>query len=138
MSHLPPTHHKTSKPDSPNETKIKEKQNKIVSDSNSNLTKSMTHHNQTKELTTWFLSFGLANAPAHFMYLMNSVFMQELNKFVVVFIDDIFIYSKSEEEHMRPPPRYSTTTSGSSTLYQIQQVRFLPQRSSIPWTYHLC
>jgi hypothetical protein len=35
--------------------KIKGKQNKIVPDSNSNLAKSMTHHNQTKELTTWFL-----------------------------------------------------------------------------------
>jgi hypothetical protein len=45
------------------------------------------------------MSFGLTNAPAHFMYLMNSVFMPELDKFIVVFIDDIFIYSKSEEEY---------------------------------------
>jgi hypothetical protein len=56
MPHLPPAHHETSKHDSPNETKIKEKQNKSIPDSNSNLTKSMTHHNQTKELTTWFLT----------------------------------------------------------------------------------
>jgi hypothetical protein len=56
MSQLPPAHHETSKRDSPNETKVKEKQNKTIPDSNSNLAKSMTHHNQIKKLTTWFLS----------------------------------------------------------------------------------
>jgi hypothetical protein len=45
------------------------------------------------------MSFGLMNALAHFMYLMNSVFMPELDQFVMVFIDDILVYSKSMEEH---------------------------------------
>jgi hypothetical protein len=50
------------------------------------------------------MSFGLTNAPAYFMNLMNKVFMEYLDRFIVVFIDDILIYSKSEsdqEEHLR-------------------------------------
>jgi hypothetical protein len=50
------------------------------------------------------MSFGLMNALAHFMYLMNYVFIPELDKFVMVFIDDILLYSKSMddyEEHLR-------------------------------------
>jgi hypothetical protein len=50
------------------------------------------------------MSFGLTNALAYFMYLMNKVFMEYLDKFVVVFIDDILISSTSEEEdeeHLR-------------------------------------
>jgi hypothetical protein len=59
MPHLPPAQHETNKHDSPNETKIKEKQNRPIPNLNSSLAKLMTHHNQTKELTTWFLNFPL-------------------------------------------------------------------------------
>jgi hypothetical protein len=45
------------------------------------------------------MSFGLTNAPTYFMYLMNNVFMDYLDKFLVVFIDDILIYSQNEQEH---------------------------------------
>jgi hypothetical protein len=47
------------------------------------------------------MSFGLTNAATYFMYLMNKVFMEYLDKFIVVFIDQILVYSRSEEEHLR-------------------------------------
>jgi hypothetical protein len=45
------------------------------------------------------MSFGLTNAPAYFMYMMSMVILEYLDKFVVVFINDILVYSRSEEEH---------------------------------------
>jgi hypothetical protein len=72
------------------------------------------------------MSFGLTNAPTYFMYLMNSVFMDYLDKFVVVFIDDILIYSQNEQEHeehlrkvlqrLRDCQLYAKLTSASSGL----------------------
>jgi hypothetical protein len=59
MPHLLTAHHETSKRDSSNETKIKEKQNDTIPDSNSNITKSIIHHNQIMKLTTWFLNLPL-------------------------------------------------------------------------------
>ena len=47
------------------------------------------------------MSFGLTNAPAAFMELMNRVFHDYLDKFIIVFIDDILIYSNSEADHVR-------------------------------------
>jgi hypothetical protein len=47
------------------------------------------------------MSFSLTNTPAYFMYLTNSVFMLELDKFVDVFIDDILVYSENKEDHAK-------------------------------------
>jgi hypothetical protein len=45
------------------------------------------------------MPFGLTNAPAYLMYMMNKVFMEYLDKFVMVFVNDILVYSRSEEAH---------------------------------------
>jgi hypothetical protein len=45
------------------------------------------------------VSFGLTNTPAYFMNMMNKVFMNELDKCVVVFIDDILVFSKTTDDH---------------------------------------
>jgi hypothetical protein len=57
---------------------------------------------------TWYglyeytvMSFGLSNAPVYFIYLMNKVLMEYLDKFIAIFIDDILIFSKTEEEHKK-------------------------------------
>jgi len=49
------------------------------------------------------IPFGLTNAPTTFMCLMNNLFSQYLHKFLLIFIDDILVYSKNEEEHEEHP-----------------------------------
>ncbi|WVZ63477.1 LOW QUALITY PROTEIN: hypothetical protein U9M48_013104 [Paspalum notatum var. saurae] len=78
------------------------------------------------------ISFGLTNAPAYFMQLMNSVFMDYLDKFVMVFIDDILIYSKTEaehEEHLRLVfqrlREHKLYAKFSKCEFWIDEVRFL-------------
>ena len=78
------------------------------------------------------MSFGLTNAPAFFMHMMNKVFMDFLDKFVVVFIDDILIFSKSEEEHkdhlravLQRLRNHQLYAKFSKCEFWLKQVRFL-------------
>ena len=76
------------------------------------------------------MSFGLTNAPAFFMHMMNKVFMEYLDKFVVVFIDDILVYSKTEEEHenhlrlvlqkLRENKLYAKLSKCAFWIYEVQ------------------
>jgi hypothetical protein len=84
------------------------------------------------------MSFGLMNAPAHFMYLLNSVFMPELDLIVVVFIDDILVYLKSMEEHEEHLQLYfngyeSTSCTPSSASVSSESRKY---HSWVTW-FHL-
>jgi hypothetical protein len=68
------------------------------------------------------MSFGLTNISAYFMYLVNSVFMPELDKFIVVFIDDILIYSKNEEEHASTCALFSNISVTISSMLNFPSV----------------
>nr|XP_009778615.1 PREDICTED: uncharacterized protein LOC104227933 [Nicotiana sylvestris] len=76
------------------------------------------------------MSFGLTNAPAAFMDLMNRVFKPFLDEFVIVFIDDILIYSRSEAEHadhlraiLRTLQDYSRKSMGSLSHVEADKVK---------------
>jgi ribonuclease HI len=78
------------------------------------------------------MPFGLTNAPAFFMTLMNKVFMEELDRFVVVFIDDILIYSKCAEEHaqhlrvvLRKLIKHQLYAKFSKCEFWLQKVTYL-------------
>jgi DNA replication protein DnaC len=78
------------------------------------------------------MSFGLTNALAHFTYLMNSMFMPELDKFAVVFIDDILIYSKNKEEHaehlqivLMRLRKHQLYAKSSKCVFWLEEIQFL-------------
>jgi hypothetical protein len=78
------------------------------------------------------MSFGLMNALAHFMYLMNSVFMPELDQFIVVFIDDILCIQRVWKNMKITSELYFNGCESTIVVRQIQQVRVLDQGSAIP------
>lgn len=78
------------------------------------------------------MSFGLTNTPAYFMNLMNKVFMEYFDKFVVVFIDDILIYSKTNEEHaghlhlvLEKLKEHQLYANYSKCKFWVQEISFL-------------
>jgi hypothetical protein len=78
------------------------------------------------------MSFGLTNASTYFMYMMNKVFMKYLDKFVVVFIDDILVYLRSEEEYeghlclvLQKFQDYKLYVKLSKCEFWLKQVAFL-------------
>jgi hypothetical protein len=75
--------------------------------------------------------FGLSNAPVVFMCLMNGVFWEYLNKFVIVFLDDILTYSKSKEEHEHH------LRMVAPVLCQIEQVLILSEPNSLFGACHI-
>jgi hypothetical protein len=87
------------------------------------------------------MSFGLAYTPAYFIYMMNKVFMEYLDKFVIVFIDDILVYSRSEEEHeghlrlvlqkLRDHKLYATLSKCEFWLKQVTFLRHVISKGGI-------
>jgi hypothetical protein len=78
------------------------------------------------------MSFGLTNAPTYFMHLMNMVFVEYMNKFVTVFIDDTLVYSRSEEDHedhlrlvLKKLRDHRLYTKWSKCEFWLKQVAFL-------------
>jgi hypothetical protein len=89
----------------------------------------VTHYGQ-HEFTV--MPFGLTNAPVYFINLMNKMFMEELDKFVVVLIDDIIVYSRSTEEHgqhlrivLGKLQDHQLYTNFSKCEFWLQKVSFL-------------
>jgi hypothetical protein len=80
--------------------------------------------------------FGLTNAPTVFMCLMNGIFRNYLDKFVIVFLDDILIYSKSEEEHEHHLRLVLQVLREHQLVCQAKKVLFLPREDPLFGAHH--
>jgi hypothetical protein len=81
------------------------------------------------------MSFGLTNAPAYFMNLMNKVFMDELDKFFVVIIDDILIYSKTAQEHEQHLQVVLKKLTVHKLYAKFSKCEFWLEKVDFPWSY---
>ena len=82
------------------------------------------------------LPMGLCNAPGTFMHVMNSVFRKQLDRFMLVFLDDIFIYSSTEEEHISHLREVLEVFLRDRTVSQAEQVRVDAARGRVPRPSH--
>jgi hypothetical protein len=84
------------------------------------------------------MPFGLINAPTYFMYQMNKVFMEYLDKFVVVFIDGILIFSKNEEEHDKHLHMVLQKLRENQLYAKLNIIseEVLVERSFVSWSHH--
>ena len=80
--------------------------------------------------------FGLSNAPVVFMCLMNGVFREYLDKFVIVFLDDILVYSKSEEEHEQHLDG-AASVERTPAICKTEQMLILPKADPLSGTYYI-
>ena len=78
------------------------------------------------------MPFGLVNAPATFQAMMNTILRKFLDHGVVVYLEDILIYSKNEEEHVKlvkkvlaPLEDYNFTVSTTKSFFHVKAVEFL-------------